>query len=80
MGKLKTEFTSPIAKSTSPGYRSLLSLHAERGREKYVHSFIWNLMIFLELVKYLCAGNWLKQICHFSIQHSWTLCLFQGIL
>lgn len=36
-------------------------------------------MIFPELVKYHCAGNWLKQICHFSIQHSWTLCLFQGI-
>ena len=28
-GKLKTEFTSPIAKSTSPGYWTLLSLHAE---------------------------------------------------
>jgi len=27
-GKLITEFTSPIAKPTSPGYRTLLSLHA----------------------------------------------------
>ena len=27
-GKLKTEFTSPIAKSTSPGLSTLLSLHA----------------------------------------------------
>ena len=35
-------------------------------------------MIFQELLKYHCAGNWLKQICHFSIQ-PWTLCLFQGI-
>ena len=26
--KLRTEFTSPIAKSTSPGYQTLLSLHA----------------------------------------------------
>ena len=25
-----TEFTSPIAKSTSPGYRNLLSLHADK--------------------------------------------------
>ena len=28
-GKLRTEFTSPIAKSTSPGYRTPLSLHAD---------------------------------------------------
>ena len=28
-GKLKTEFTSPIAKSTSPGLSTLLSLYAE---------------------------------------------------
>ena len=27
-GKLQTEFTCPIAKSTSPGYGTLLSLHA----------------------------------------------------
>ena len=27
-GKLKTEFTSPIAKSTSPGLSTLISLHA----------------------------------------------------
>ena len=28
MGKLKTEFTTPIGKTTSLGYRTLLSLHA----------------------------------------------------
>ena len=30
-GKFKTEFTSPIAKFTSPGYRRLLSLHTGLG-------------------------------------------------
>ena len=39
-GKLKTEFTSAIAKSTSLGYRTVFSLHAEPVLSHHKHEYV----------------------------------------
>ena len=51
-GKLKTAFTSPIAKSTSPGYRTLLSLHVAVPNPFYCILILTVFFSFLTLITY----------------------------